>query len=81
MGELRQQRLIAVSNRVAVPQGDDAAAGGLAVGVLAALEEYGGIWFGWNGQLTVGEPRDPEITCRGNIEFATIDLNDRCIYF
>jgi trehalose 6-phosphate synthase len=73
----RQSRLITVSNRVAVPQGDAAAAGGLAVGVLAALEEYGGIWFGWNGQLTTGEPRDPEITRHGNIEFATIDLNER----
>lgn len=73
----RQPRLITVSNRVAVPQADAAAAGGLAVGVLAALEEYGGIWFGWNGQLTTGEPRDPEITQHGNIKFATIDLNER----
>jgi trehalose 6-phosphate synthase len=77
MSATRQPRLITVSNRVAVPRGDAAAAGGLAVGILAALEEYGGIWFGWNGQLTAGEPRDPEITREGKIEFATIDLNER----
>ena len=77
MSATRQPRLITVSNRVAVPRGDAAAAGGLAVGILAALEEYGGIWFGWNGQLTASEPRDPEITREGKIEFATIDLNER----
>ena len=77
MSTSRQPRLITVSNRVAIPQGDVAAAGGLAVGVLGALEEYGGIWFGWNGQLTMGEPRDPVITRHGKVDFATIELNER----
>ena len=42
-------RLIAVSNRVADPRAGTAA-GGLAVGLLAALKKHGGVWFGWGGQ-------------------------------
>jgi len=70
-------RLVAVSNRVARPRGDARSAGGLAVGVLAALQEYGGVWFGWNGRTTHGEPREPKLEKSGNITYATIDLNDR----
>jgi trehalose 6-phosphate synthase len=70
-------RLIAVSNRVAGPSGGSKPAGGLAVGVLAALEEYGGVWFGWNGKTTHGEPGDPKLEQVGNISYATIDLNER----
>ncbi len=68
-----QGRLIAVSNRVAIPK-KGKVAGGLAVGVLAALEEQGGIWFGWSGRKTGQEPRDPAIETRGRITYATIDL-------
>jgi trehalose 6-phosphate synthase len=47
-------RLVVVSNRVpALDQGT--AAGGLAVGVAAALEATGGLWFGWSGE-TAAEP-------------------------
>ncbi|TDJ47798.1 MAG: trehalose-6-phosphate synthase [Gammaproteobacteria bacterium] len=70
-------RLVAVSNRVAQPNTDSKSAGGLAVGVLAALEEYGGIWFGWNGKTTQGEPGDPKLDQVGNITYATIELNER----
>lgn len=69
------RRLIIVSNRVARPKKHGAAAGGLAVGVLGALRENGGVWFGWSGQLTDSEPSSPEITSEGNIDFATISLN------
>ena len=70
-------RLIIVSNRVAMPKKDGAAAGGLAVGVLAALEEHGGVWFGWNGKLVESsEPGPPEVTKKGNIDYATISLNE-----
>ena len=41
-------RLVIVSNRVAVP--GENRAGGLAVGLLAALKERGGLWFGWSGK-------------------------------
>jgi trehalose 6-phosphate synthase len=70
-------RLIAVSNRVAQPGGGARAAGGLVVGVLAALEEYGGVWFGWNGKTTHGEPGAAKLRVDGNITYATIDLNER----
>ena len=68
-----QGRLIAVSNRVAIPTAGKVA-GGLAVGVLAALAEQGGIWFGWSGKKTGQEPRDPALETRGRITYATIDL-------
>ena len=70
-------RLISVSNRVARPRTDGKAAGGLAIGVLAALRENGGLWFGWNGKTTQGEPGDPHLEQDGNITFATIDLNEQ----
>ena len=56
-------RLIAVSNRVAVPAAGKSA-GGLAVGVLAALKKSGGIWFGWGGTTCRGEPADPKLERR-----------------
>ena len=68
-------RLVVVSNRVTKPGPDDAAAGGLAVGIQAALEDNGGLWFGWNGNTCPTEPRPAEIDDRGLIRFATIDLN------
>jgi len=67
-------RLITVSNRVAVPR-QGQATGGLAVGVMAALKEHGGIWFGWNGRTTESEPHDPQIQRDGNVCYATINLN------
>jgi trehalose 6-phosphate synthase len=69
-------RLIIVSNRVAMPRRNAPAAGGLAVGVLGALREHGGVWFGWSGELTASEASDPEIVTRGNIDYATISLNE-----
>jgi trehalose 6-phosphate synthase len=42
-------RIVVVSNRVPSLQASEASAGGLAVGLKAALETTGGIWFGWNG--------------------------------
>ena len=75
MPKTNEPRLIIVSNRVAMPRRGAGAAGGLAVGILAALEEHGGVWFGWNGKLTDGISSGPEIVRRGKIDFATIDLN------
>ena len=39
-------RLVVVSNRVAPIQEGEATAGGLAAGVLDALKQKGGLWFG-----------------------------------
>jgi trehalose 6-phosphate synthase len=69
------RRVVAVSNRVGSPREADKAAGGLAVGVLGALRASGGIWFGWNGDLTEGDTHDPVIEEHGNIRFVGIDLN------
>jgi len=68
-------RIVAVSNRVADPK-HKASAGGLAVGVLGALQEGGGIWFGWNGELTAGETQSPQTHVRHGITYATIALNE-----
>ena len=42
-------RLVAVSNRISVPR-RGAAPGGLAVGLLAAMQARRGMWFGWDGE-------------------------------
>ena len=67
-------RLVCVSNRISVPR-RGAAPGGLAVGVLAALQHTGGMWFGWSGETSAHPNRDPEVVTRGNVRFATIDLD------
>ena len=63
-------RLVCVSNRVAVPR-RGGAPGGLAVGVLGALRQTGGMWFGWGGELVKDEPGEPELLIRDNITYAT----------
>ena len=66
-------RLVVVSNRVALP--GENRAGGLAVGLLAALKARGGLWFGWSGRTSreasgqLHEQRD------GDIRYLTMDLS------
>ena len=68
-------RLVVVSNRVTPISGSKAAtAGGLAVGVLAALRETGGIWFGWSGETIEAGTPIPKVVRTGNITYITIDL-------
>ena len=67
-------RVVAVSNRVAVGANSS---GGLAVGVLAALEEYGGVWFGWDGEVVEGDVPDPRIERRVKVTYATMPLNQQ----
>jgi trehalose 6-phosphate synthase len=67
-------RLVAVSNRVGPVKGA-AAAGGLAVALVGALRERGGIWFGWSGR-TVGAGKARLHTEKADgITLATIDLS------
>ncbi|HEX4024262.1 MAG TPA: trehalose-6-phosphate synthase [Steroidobacteraceae bacterium] len=66
-------RLVNVSNRVSLPKGPTVS-GGLAVGVLAAMRARGGLWFGWNGEITEQLPGDPDVTIRDGVQFATIPL-------
>jgi trehalose 6-phosphate synthase len=76
MTEQGDRRLIIVSNRVAMPKKKGAAAGGLAVGILAALKDQGGMWFGWSGKLTEKSDSDVQVVRKDNIDFATISLNE-----
>ncbi|HJS22156.1 MAG TPA: trehalose-6-phosphate synthase [Steroidobacteraceae bacterium] len=69
-------RLVCVSNRVAVPR-RGGAPGGLTVGLLGALRQTGGMWFGWGGELVDDEPGEAEVLIRDNITFATVDLQRR----
>lgn len=68
-------RLVVVSNRIALP--GESRAGGLAVGLLAALREQGGIWFGWSGKSVRGESGALQEQRDGDIRFVTMDLNKR----
>jgi len=66
-------RLVVVSNRVALP--GESAAGGLAVGLQAALEARGGLWFGWSGKtVREGSGQLHEQAERG-IRYVTLDLS------
>jgi trehalose 6-phosphate synthase len=81
-------RLIVVSNRVAPITEGEPTAGGLAAGVLDALKQQGGIWFGWSGEITddaapahmeptLGEPTLGEQRTLGPITLYTVDLSRR----
>ncbi len=68
-------RLVVVSNRV--PALDrEAAAGGLAVGVSAALESTGGLWFGWSGVAAAEPAADVSIHETGAFTLVTFDLSE-----
>lgn len=67
-------RLVVVSNRVAKRDGaNKGSEGGLAVGVMAAMEESGGVWFGWNGKVDNRETSAKWET-HGNIDYVTIAM-------
>ncbi|MGD9739723.1 MAG: alpha,alpha-trehalose-phosphate synthase (UDP-forming) [Bauldia sp.] len=71
-------RLIVVSNRVPAAGDGGATAGGLAVALHAALEQQGGMWFGWSGESS-GDRETDRLTTResGNITYALADLTRR----
>ena len=66
-------RLVAVSNRVAIPRGKSAP-GGLAVGLLAAMRSRGGMWFGWSGELSDDEPAGTEVVESAEVSYAITDM-------
>ena len=69
------RRLVVVSNRVASDApGSKGAAGGLAVAVLAALRNSGGIWFGWSGDVSDAPPLAPQLVQGDRFVYATLDL-------
>jgi trehalose 6-phosphate synthase len=70
-------RLVIVSNRVTVPErGEKAAAGGLAVALLEALEKQGGLWFGWSGAVSEDTSFPLRTVQRGKVTYATTDLSE-----
>jgi trehalose 6-phosphate synthase len=66
-------RLVSVSNRITVPR-RATPAGGLALGVHAAMQARGGLWFGWSGEITDREPDAARIAVRDRIAYGTIEL-------
>jgi trehalose 6-phosphate synthase len=68
-------RLVIVSNRVALPGGRAARAGGLAVGLRGALARRGGLWFGWSGEVSEAPAAEPHLRVDGRTTFATLDLS------
>lgn len=69
-------RLVVISNRVALPEEGKVATGGLAVAVLAALRDAGGVWFGWSGNLSSSTPTRVDRVEHGGLTYATVDLYD-----
>jgi len=66
-------RLVVVSNRVAVP--GESRAGGLAVALLGALKERGGVWFGWSGKVRRAPSGTMHEQSDGDTCFMTMDLD------
>ncbi len=66
-------RLVTVSNRVCLP--GHTAPGGLAACVHATMRVRGGLWLGWNGQ--VSQSRATEITRDGSVTYACLSFSQR----
>lgn len=74
-------RLVVISNRVQPPVGGaQANQGGLAVALLAALRENGGVWFGWSGDTTDHFTGELHTVEAGPVTSATIDLEPQDIH-
>jgi trehalose 6-phosphate synthase len=74
--------LVVVSNRVALPGESAQRSGGLVTGLVDALNQAGGLWFGWSGKL--GETQSaPKVCEAAGVTYATIDLRraDRDGYY
>ena len=71
------RRLVAVSNRVTSTGGAKPDSGGLAVAIRSALQESGGVWFGWSGEVVEDPTDEPGIARDGPLTFATLDLSRR----
>lgn len=69
-------RLVIVSNRVppAKPR-TRAAAGGLAAGLSGALKAFGGLWFGWSGEVTDDQETAVVSHKQDNYTLATLSLS------
>ena len=68
-------RLVAVSNRISVPK-RGAVPGGLAVGLLAAMQARRGMWFGWDGETAEKAGDEPSVAHKEGVTFASIDFDE-----
>ena len=68
-------RLVVISNRVSIPEPGKSQAGGLAVAITGALDEYGGLWFGWDGEVSETAITEPTTVKRDNTTYATLPLS------
>ena len=75
MREERRSRLVVVSNRVATTE-KAMRAGGLAVALLDALRESGGLWFGWSGKVSDSTRVSTRQLDRGRLAATTTDLSN-----
>lgn len=62
-----------VSNRVPDATGD-ATAGGLAVGIGAALRDRGGLWFGWNGRSDATDSSESVSATIDGVEYVRVGV-------
>lgn len=67
-------RLVVISNRVGLPDGNGPAPGGLAVAVEAAMRNREGIWFGWSGRKAEA-PGPPTTVQHDNLQYILTDLH------
>ncbi|MDE2184413.1 MAG: trehalose-6-phosphate synthase [Alphaproteobacteria bacterium] len=67
-------RVVIVSNRVPVPAGRKAQAGGLAVALRDAVKP-GSLWFGWSGRTAAQTSENASVVEQGGVQYATIDLS------
>jgi trehalose 6-phosphate synthase len=68
-------RLVAVSNRISVPK-RGAVPGGLAVGLLTAMQARRGLWFGWDGETAEKAGDEPSVAHKEGVTFASIDFDE-----
>src|SRR3984957_6955667 len=70
-------RLVVVSNRVSIPNGDSAKrAGGLEVALRPALERNGGVWFGWSGKAVPRPDVEMHTVSHKNVTYVVTDLSE-----
>src|ERR1700749_2104154 len=71
------RRLVVVSNRVTPTVAAKPDSGGLAVAIRSALQQSGGIWFGWGGEVRETVRTEPRIATDEQLTFATVDLSQK----
>ncbi|MBV8651437.1 MAG: trehalose-6-phosphate synthase [Alphaproteobacteria bacterium] len=70
-----RHRLVVASNRLAPVERGKSSTGGLAVAVQTALNQSGGIWFGWSGEVVDDDASgEPHLVEAGPLIYASLDL-------